>query len=187
MAYCSNCGHQLKEGAKFCPKCGKPIYNSLNPQIEAKNGNLHIRWDGAWIMFDTTVTITSNGTYVGDYSFKEGFRVIVPIDSDVMRVGIKCGFRESTHVIILRTDIDYSLNLSYNPLSGGFGYSLCDNKGFEIQKDSLHWGMGILCFLIPIIGLIYALYIKKNQPAAFKDTIIISLVGFIVNLIIMLS
>ena len=24
MAYCSKCGTQLREGAKFCPKCGTP-------------------------------------------------------------------------------------------------------------------------------------------------------------------
>ena len=23
--YCENCGHELKIGAKFCPKCGKKI------------------------------------------------------------------------------------------------------------------------------------------------------------------
>lgn len=26
MAFCSNCGNELKEGAKFCHKCGTKIY-----------------------------------------------------------------------------------------------------------------------------------------------------------------
>lgn len=184
MAFCGNCGTQLTDGAKFCPKCGNPVKNVHNPQIEPKNGNLYIRWDGAWTMFDATVTITANGAYIGDYSFKEGFEAIVPIDSEVMRIGIKYSIREYTQVYILRTDTNYSLNLSYNRLSGGFGFSLCDNDGFEIQNDSLHLGMGILCFLIPLIGFIYALVIRKDKPAAFKDTIIISLIGFVVNLLI---
>ena len=25
MAFCSNCGNELKDGAKFCPKCGTRI------------------------------------------------------------------------------------------------------------------------------------------------------------------
>lgn len=28
MAFCSNCGTQLSDGTKFCPKCGTPIENS---------------------------------------------------------------------------------------------------------------------------------------------------------------
>lgn len=28
MAFCSNCGTQLSDGAKFCPKCGNPIEGS---------------------------------------------------------------------------------------------------------------------------------------------------------------
>ena len=25
MAFCKNCGNQVNEGVKFCPKCGQPI------------------------------------------------------------------------------------------------------------------------------------------------------------------
>lgn len=32
MAFCSKCGTELKEGAKFCPKCGQSSNEAPNPQ-----------------------------------------------------------------------------------------------------------------------------------------------------------
>ncbi len=34
MAFCNNCGTQLAEGAKFCPKCGTPTGAAAAPQPE---------------------------------------------------------------------------------------------------------------------------------------------------------
>ena len=184
MAFCGKCGNQLIDGAKFCPKCGNPVNNGLNPKIEPNNGNLYIRWDGAWTMFDVTVSVIVNGKYVGDYSFNEGFEATVPIESEIVRVRIKCSVREYTQVLILSPNSNYSLNLSYNRISGGFGFLLCDNNGMEIYNDSLHWGMTILCFLIPIVGFIYALFNRKDKPAASKDALILSVIGFAVGLLL---
>lgn len=184
MAFCGNCGNELKDGAKFCPKCGNPVNSSSNPQIEAKNSNLYIRWDGAWALFDASMTITANGTFVGNYSFKEGFEAIVPIKSEAMRIGIKFSFREYFKVFNVRTDTDYTLNLSYNRVSGGFGFTFYDTDGNEYHNDSLHWVMAILCFLIPIFGLIFGLYNNYEKPAASKDAILLSVIGFIVGLLI---
>lgn len=183
MAFCGNCGNELKDGAKFCPKCGNPV-NSNHNTNNVRNCNLSIRWEGAWALLDATVRVIVNGAYIGEYSFKEGFETVVPIDSDILTVRIKCGFREYTQVLSLSTKTNYSLNLSYNRLSGGFGFSLCDNDGIEIYNDSLHWGMAILSFLIPIVGFIYALIIKKDKPATFTNAIIVSVAGFILALIL---
>ena len=35
MSNCSNCGEPLRDGAKFCAKCGQPV--SLNTSSEVKN------------------------------------------------------------------------------------------------------------------------------------------------------
>lgn len=32
MEICRNCGNQVNDGTKFCPKCGQPINGSLQPQ-----------------------------------------------------------------------------------------------------------------------------------------------------------
>lgn len=36
MAFCGNCGNELREGAKFCPKCGNPIIQVIQNN---KDGN----------------------------------------------------------------------------------------------------------------------------------------------------
>jgi DNA-directed RNA polymerase subunit M/transcription elongation factor TFIIS len=43
MAFCSNCGHQLVDGAKFCANCGK-IINEINSSTQRKttyDGEIH--------------------------------------------------------------------------------------------------------------------------------------------------
>lgn len=51
MAFCSNCGNELKEGAKFCSKCGTKIsvapveyYNSSDDDDEIEYEDLSIGW-----------------------------------------------------------------------------------------------------------------------------------------------
>ncbi len=45
MAYCSNCGHQLAEGAKFCYECGAKVHASDIPSSEKRkiifDGEIH--------------------------------------------------------------------------------------------------------------------------------------------------
>ena len=39
MAYCSKCGSQLSDGAKFCPKCGNPIESTQIKKKVSKNSS----------------------------------------------------------------------------------------------------------------------------------------------------
>ncbi len=41
MPYCSNCGTEMQEGAKFCPACGTTANGQPNPANEKKSGGLH--------------------------------------------------------------------------------------------------------------------------------------------------
>lgn len=42
MAYCSNCGNQLEEGAKFCSNCGTPVESGNNNQRKTSyDGEIH--------------------------------------------------------------------------------------------------------------------------------------------------
>ena len=44
MAFCSNCGHEIPEGTKFCPNCGTPAGTSSQTAV---NGDHAGRNDGA--------------------------------------------------------------------------------------------------------------------------------------------
>lgn len=41
MAFCGNCGTQLNEGAKFCPKCGKAIDVAPQQQVYQQMANAY--------------------------------------------------------------------------------------------------------------------------------------------------
>lgn len=182
MAYCGKCGTQLSEGAKFCPKCGCPIHGNAAPVSDNNNGNLTIFWEGKWALIDHTIRIIVNGHYVGDYSYKEGFHVIIPIDSSTMVVEIKFSLFNYRKVLSLYPQDNYSYYLNLNPIAGSFGFSLCDANGVEIQRDTLGVLRGIICFLIPIIGIIYALVVWNEKPGTSRSALMISFIGFFVGL-----
>lgn len=44
MAFCSQCGNKLEEGARFCPSCGKPVESNAagkSQRIQVFEGNIH--------------------------------------------------------------------------------------------------------------------------------------------------
>ena len=201
---CNHCGVELNNDDAFCPNCGAKIvgataaFSYAEPQQRiAPNGNssddnnnrghLYIRWDGKWALIDYKVQILVNGIRQGEYSFKDGFEVVVPISSPEMLVETKMSFHKTKKVLSLNPQENYSYNLVYNTVSGSFGFVLCDNDGNELETDKLHWGYFLLCFLIPIVGFIYALSIRKKKPATSNQALMVSLLGFVVSLILSYS
>ncbi len=57
MTYCSNCGNKLKEGAKFCDKCGTAVkgQSGQGPQHTNVNGGTTCTRCGSLIPFGNTV------------------------------------------------------------------------------------------------------------------------------------
>lgn len=199
---CNHCGAELNNDDAFCPNCGVKIvgattaFSFAEPQqridtndksFDNNRGNLYIRWDGKWALIDYKIQILVNGIKQGEYSFKDGFEVVVPISSPEMVVGTKLSFHKTKKVLSLNPQENYSYNLVYNTVSGSFGFVLCDNDGNEIEKDKLHWGYFLLCFFIPIVGFIYALSIRKKKPATSNQALMVSLLGFVVSLILSYS
>ena len=61
MAFCGNCGNELREGAKFCPKCGTAA-NTHQEQQEAKGK----RFLTPWIAAFAVLTILIGSYFVTD-------------------------------------------------------------------------------------------------------------------------
>ena len=198
---CPYCGALIKDGDIFCQNCGaeidknKTIVTFAEPQqkIDFKKdnssdgnnrGNLFIRWNGRWALIDYKVQIWVNGIKQGEYSFKDGFEVVVPISSPEMVVETKLSFHKTKKVLSLNPQENYSYNLVYNIFIGSFGFVLCDNDGNELETDKLHWGYFILFFLVPLVGFIYALSVRKKKPATSKQAFMISLLSVAVSLIL---
>ena len=101
-----------------------------------------------------------------------------------MVVETRLGFHKTKKVLSLNPQENYSYNLVYNNLIGSFGFVLCDNDGKELETDKLHWGYFILFFLVPLVGFIYALSVRKKKPATSKQAFMISLLSVAVSLIL---
>jgi hypothetical protein len=61
MAFCGNCGNELREGAKFCPKCGTDV-NGYQDQQETKGK----RFSTPWIAAFAVLTILIGSYFVTD-------------------------------------------------------------------------------------------------------------------------
>ena len=58
MAFCSKCGAQVNDGAKFCPKCGQPTNASSQQQVyqqhyvaqpqEEEHSRMYKMWHSKW-------------------------------------------------------------------------------------------------------------------------------------------
>ena len=57
MAYCSKCGSQLSDGAKFCPKCGYPAVKKDSSTYSYANNNQEEEGLELWVKIGLTVAI----------------------------------------------------------------------------------------------------------------------------------
>lgn len=181
LVICSECGQKVSDKAKVCPQCGAPIEVTVSDEF----GTLHIEWEGKWMLADTSVDLYVNNQLVGKYSFKDGFSVDVPILSATTEITVKCGFRTAEHTFTFEPHQDYTLSLAYSRFTGGLGFETYDEDG-NVTSDHLSTLMGIIVFLFPLIGMIYALYVKKDKPAVFPTAMIVAVCGFLLGMMFML-
>lgn len=177
------------DGGIFFENCEKEVYNepsntSNRQQPQPTNGNLVIRWDGAWLLVDYKIKLNVNGDNIGEYSLKEGFETSVPITSSYTTVVTKLSFFKTKEELILNPNENYTYELVYHKASGWLGFILYDSLGNELRRDKLHWGMFLLSFLFPIVGVIYAICVWKKKPASSYTAIYISILGVIISLIV---
>ena len=185
---CPHCGALLNEDDMFCQNCGKKINedsltdsNPSQSRLSSDNGNLTIRWDGAFALVDAKIKMSVNHSKIGEFSFKQGFETTIPITSTNMTITTNVGLCSATESLELNPNENYTYELSYLRMGGWFGFILYDNDGIELRRDKLHWGMWILSFLIPLAGFVYAIVGWKKRPAASYTAIYAAILGFVVS------
>lgn len=178
---CEECGEMVSYGAKACPNCGCPIGVTTSNNF----GILHLEWEGGkWAIYDVSVPLFINGQLIGKYSFKEGFEVNVPITLENMEIVVKCGFRTFKHSFTVVPNQDYTCTLIYSKITGGFGFKMEDENG-NVESAHLSAFMGILIFLFPIIGILYAIRVKEDSPSVYQTAMITAVCGFLGGLVFM--
>lgn len=172
MIKCEECGQMIPCDSKSCSFCGAPIesINDYKPNLSASK--LKIQWKGKYAMVKCSIKIFVNNQYIGEYSYNEGFCIEVPITSSEMLVEVLCNGVKKTFQLQLTSNMNYTCNLIMpNGVNGiaGFSYELSNSYG-NVKKDTdkLGIGMMLLCFLIPIVGVIYYFVKRSEYPIKAK-------------------
>lgn len=106
MAYCVNCGQQLKDGAKFCPKCGTksevPSQQEAHVQQECnysysmqnygRGNNNGYYWIAACVIILIIVAIILNNNRDSDYNSDYYIENVATTTPDVEEVGYNDGY-----------------------------------------------------------------------------------------------
>ncbi len=166
--FCIECGCQMDDNAKFCPQCGSPAQSKMDKVLtEGKDkevdtvvadnangssatefGTLHIEWKGTWILFDSSVILYVNGHEIGAYSFKDGFKVDVPITSSETEVMVKYSFWKTKRVYTFKPHENYTCKLDFSRFWGKFSL---DGSYNLTGKEKIVTGCGIGCFSVALL------------------------------------
>jgi hypothetical protein len=86
------------------------------------SNNLHITWEGLWMLFDAKVRIYVDNEIQFEGSFKEGFNFSFPISKDALDIEVKLGSMKTTKFTVteLTPSKNYKINLKYNSTWGKF-------------------------------------------------------------------
>ena len=182
---CNECGQMISDKAVTCPQCGAPVESDANlseQPVNPSTSTLRIVRVGKSPIVSVTLTVKSNGMIVGTYPFDVGFDMEIPASSD-MELIVRCQGIDTPTRLTLDPDRNYVCKVYY---STTFSYELYDENGTLLKQDKLGIVMWILCFLIPIVGIIYFFAKRGECPAKAKNALILSLISigvtFLVNL-----
>ena len=192
----------VSDKANACPNCGAPVdkVESINKQkcedyndadapiskvesIDNSSKVLKLVWEGKTAIKEFPMEIIVNGKSLGTYSYNSGFEVNIPINSENIEIALRMSGRNYyTFKLSLDAKRDHICNLVMGAF-GVMGYELKTDYGLLIKEDKLGWGMIILTFLIPIIGIIYFFINKNEYPAKAKTALGVGVMAFIINII----
>ena len=181
LIQCNECGQQISDKATTCPHCGVSINN-----VESVNNSskvLKLVWKGKSAIREINMAVKVNGKLLGNYSYNSGFEVNIPITSPIMEINFYMDGMNNVIKLTLNPNENYTCVCTYSSNNFGISYELYNENGSLMKVDKLGIGMWALCFLIPIVGLIYYFVKKDEYPAKAKGALWSALLGFVINII----
>ena len=186
---CPTCGGDkfkfVGDNTFTCAYCGATFSNEANTKdcIKVPNKTLRIIRVGKFPLANVMLEVKANSETMGIYPFNVGFDMELPISPN-MELIIQCQGINTPISLILNSDENYTCKISY---STSFSYELYNSNGVLLRKDKLGFGMWIVSFLIPIIGIIYYFVKKGDSPVKAKNALTAGLVGIFTNILLMLA
>lgn len=178
---CNECGQVVSDKAVSCPQCGAPI-SGTESQVVSPISTIRVIRVGKTPLTSVTLEVNVNGQTVATYPFEVGFDKEITAHEN-MELTVKCQGVTTPIKLELNTQEKYTCRVYY---STSFYYELYSDSGVLLKKDKLGIGMWILCFLIPLVGIIYFFVRKTDYPAQAKSALIAGVCGFLVSFVSML-
>ena len=120
---CNHCYQELPDNIKFCPYCGTPVekkMENIGTTGNTKGNILRVKWDGTWMLVDSTIKLYFFDQLIGSYSFKNGFKVDIPITGNEISLNIVFSIRNKSFRSRITPGKDYLCILDYSRAWGNF-------------------------------------------------------------------
>lgn len=85
-----------------------------------KGNILRVKWDGTWMLVDSTIKLYFFDQLIGSYSFKNGFKVDIPITGNEISLNIVFSIRNKNFRSQITPGKDYLCILDYSRAWGNF-------------------------------------------------------------------
>ena len=138
---CPYCGEEILAIARKCKHCGSWLdEQSENNHQQAisvptvpqePEGRLRINWPGKWNLIDHKMKVFIDKELVGEYSFKTGFSLSVPINKPKMEVKISYSLVRVKKKLSLELGVNYCLDLIYSSNKGMTTKLRFDNTDYQ--------------------------------------------------------
>ena len=158
--YCTQCGHQIDDDAKFCANCGAAVVLTSAAPVSNNFGSLTFQWSGAWMAVDTNIRLSLNGKLVGDgLSFMHGFSVTAPIPEKVGKIHVNAGPMLQNNILCtFEEGTNYTCTFAYSRFVGAFTYKIVDQSGKVIHRQGYSVGRKILLIASIVVIALSLLY-----------------------------
>lgn len=112
--FCSRCGGQLADGARFCTQCGQPVTAESVAPAQPRAYTLTVARDRQWFAINPAVQVSVDGGAA--QKLENGGTLRLMLTPGAHEIVLSCGIRN--RVVRLNMTGDASLRVWWNRVTG---------------------------------------------------------------------
>lgn len=112
--FCSQCGSEMPNGAKFCTKCGSAVSSGSNDNIHVKRHTLTIIRQNQWFAINPDMEIIVDG--MERHMLANGSTLRLELSPGRHNLAFYCTIR--SRIVDITLNCDMTLNAKFNRITG---------------------------------------------------------------------